>query len=100
MTFGGERRGRFRNRLQYFYSISVFLGVLVSAYLMMEKESGARLPVDSIQATNTLRLDAGVGDEALARLIEVEKELISIRENSDRPREMKRTFGKPFAVRP
>lgn len=84
---GVERRHRIRNKLQYFYSIVVFLGVLSTAYLMMEREGGARRPIGMLQPPNGFRLDAGVGDEALARLIEVEKALLSIRETTTKQME-------------
>ena len=97
VDFGGyvivprvERRTRLRNGLQYFYSISVLIGVLATAFLMMERETRARLPLETLQSPSVYRLDAGVGDEALARLIEVEKALLTIRENSSRAKE-----GKP-----
>lgn len=100
MRLGEDKRGRMRSRLQYIYSISVFLGVLTAAYLLMDRESAQRRPADSLQAGAVLRYDAGVGDEALLRLIEVEKQLTTIRENSDLGRKTKLKFGKPFHARP
>ncbi|MBI1861947.1 MAG: hypothetical protein HYR96_13615 [Deltaproteobacteria bacterium] len=77
-----ERRGSFRNKLQYFYSIGVFVGVLGTAYLLMDRESGMRLPPESVQSASNYRVEAGVGDDALARLIEVENALTAVRESS------------------
>lgn len=89
-----ERRSRFRNKLQYFYSISVFVGVLTTAFLMMERETGARLPIDTLESASSYRLDAGVGDDALARLIEVENALSALKENSTRAKDQTRSIDR------
>ena len=85
-----ERRGRFRNKLQYFYSISVFAGVLATAYLMMERQGNGRFPFDSVQSPNSYRFEASVGDDALARLIEVENELTTLKDGDGKSKDPKR----------
>ena len=85
-----DRRSRFRNKLQYFYSISVFIGVLSTAYLMMERQGSVRFPFDSIQSSGSFRLEAGVGDDALARLIEVENEITTLKDSDNKSRDPKR----------
>ena len=90
MKVGPGRRGRLRNRLQYFYTIGVFFGVLSTAYLLMERESGMRVPPDSVQLGASYRIEAGVGDDALSRLIAVENALTAVKETSSRSRDAKR----------
>ena len=66
--------GKLRNRLQYLYSISVFFGVLVTAYLMMNNEGNAVLPARSVQAP-TYRSEATIVDPAVNQLFEMEDAL-------------------------
>lgn len=63
-----------RNSLQYAYSILVFCGVLVSAYLMMSSETNARIPMRSFQAP-TYRPESASVDPALNQLFEMESAL-------------------------
>lgn len=63
-----------RNSLQYAYSIVIFCGVLVSAYLMMSSETNARIPMRSFQSP-TYRPESASVDPALNQLFEVESAL-------------------------
>ncbi len=66
-------KGTMRNRLQYLYSISVFLGVLVTAYLMMDNSFNARIPYRPINSPQ-LVMEANL-NPGLDSLFEVEKGL-------------------------
>lgn len=68
-----------KNRLQYCYSITVFLGALVTAYLMMNNDLNARSPFRPATQTQLI-MEAGV-DPALNSLFEIEKGLGKIDEN-------------------
>jgi hypothetical protein len=74
-----------RNRLQYIYSITVFLGALITAYLMMDNDLKAQAPYRTVKAPS-LTTEASV-DPALGSLFEVEKGLGNINE---RPFEKRR----------
>lgn len=63
-----------RSKLQYLYSISVFLGVLVTSYLMMSKDESARLPFQALQNQNQ-RVDASAGDPAVQSLMDIQNAL-------------------------
>jgi hypothetical protein len=65
---------RMKNKLQYAYSITVFLGVLVTAYLMMNREGNARIPMRALQGPS-LRTEALVLDPAVNQLFEMEDAL-------------------------
>lgn len=69
-----------KNKLQYAYSISVFVGVLLTAYLMMNQEGNARIPGRSFQST-TFRAEAQVLDPAVSQLLEMEEALSRMRKN-------------------
>lgn len=91
MFTGADRRHRIRNKLQYFYTIVVLAGVLSTAYFMMDTRAGVSRTSENLQLPASFRLDAGVADEALARLLQVEKELSSMRDsNGERPRQHNR----------
>jgi hypothetical protein len=66
-----------RNKLQYVYSITVFLGVLVTAYLMMNREGGARIPLRTLESP-VYRTETMVVDPALNQLFEVEDALSKV----------------------
>lgn len=66
-----------RNTLQYVYSISVFFGVLISAYLMMNKESG-RVPLRAVQSPNPMRMEASALDPNVNQLFQMETELSNL----------------------
>ncbi len=76
-----------RSKLQYIYSISVFMGVLVAFYLMMSKEESARIPFQALQTTPS-RVEASSADPALQSLIDIEYALKSMRK--DKPTAQKR----------
>lgn len=60
-----------RNKLQYSYSIAVFVGVLLTSYAMMSKEERGARP-DAMVGAPILRSDASAVDPALLQLMEVE----------------------------
>ncbi len=64
-----------RNKLQYAYSITVFVGVLLTAYLMMNRDGNAHIPFRSFEAPATLRTEAQVLDPGLNQLFETETAL-------------------------
>jgi hypothetical protein len=64
-----------RNKLQYAYTITVLVGVLMTAYLMMNQDGNARIPVRSFQSPATLRTEAQVMDPGLNQLFEMENAL-------------------------
>lgn len=63
-----------RNLLQYAYSILVFVGVLSTAYLALNKEGNARLPLRALQAP-TYRTEATIVDPAVTQLFQMEDAL-------------------------
>lgn len=69
----------YRNRLQYAYSMAVFLGVLFTAYLMVSQETGSLFNRNVQTQDNSLKSFAG--DPAIEQLILVEKALAKIQKN-------------------
>ena len=67
-----------RNKLQYSYSIAVFVGVLLTSYAMMSKEERSARP-DAIVGAPVLRSDASTLDPAVAQLVEIEKAIARFR---------------------
>lgn len=63
-----------KNKLQYAYSITVFCGVIVTAYLMMNKEGNARIPLRALQEPPTYRSEAML-DPAVNQLFQMEDQL-------------------------
>lgn len=47
-----------RSRLQYFYSIAVFIGVLGTAYLMIHRDTNSRVPLRALQDGYNFRSEA------------------------------------------
>lgn len=68
-----------RNRLQYAYSISVFMGVLVTAYLMLDRDLNANIQARPMEV-GSFRATEGAVDPALGRLFEMEAELSKVRQ--------------------
>ena len=66
-----------KNTLQYIYSISVFTGVLITAYFMMNNESDSRHPVRLVQ-TPGYQMEATF-DPAVSRLFQIEGALAEIK---------------------
>jgi hypothetical protein len=64
-----------KNKLQYAYSITVFIGVLLTAYLMMNRDGNARIPFRSFESPSSLRTEAQVLDPSLNQLFEMENAL-------------------------
>jgi len=64
-----------KNRLQYAYSITVFCGVLVTAYLMMNKEGNARIPLPALQGPSAYRTEASALDPGVNQLFQMEDQL-------------------------
>ncbi len=69
-----------RNKLQYAYSIVVFAGVLVTAYMMMNREGSIRTPFASMSPT-TLRSEATMVDPAVSSLFEMEDALSKLKKD-------------------
>jgi hypothetical protein len=67
-----------RNKLQYSYSIAVFVGVLLTSYAMMSKEERAARP-DAMVGSPVLRSDASTVDPAVAQLMEIESAIARYR---------------------
>lgn len=59
-----------KNTLQYAYTITVFIGVLFTAYLMMNREGNARIPLRAFENSG-LRSEAAV-DPGVNQLFEME----------------------------
>ena len=70
-----------RNRLQYLYSISIFLGAFVTAYLMMDRDLKSRVPYRVVQAPAMVS-EANI-DPALGSLFEVEKGLDKLNQSEN-----------------
>lgn len=73
-----------KNKLQYAYSISVFVGVLLTAYMMMNQGSGPLGPNRNFQ-NGSYRSEAQAGDPAVSKLLEMENALAKV--PSSKPRE-------------
>jgi hypothetical protein len=73
-----------RNKLQYAYTISVFVGVLVTSYLMMNREGNAKIPLRSVSAP-TLRTEALALDPAVNQLFEMEDAITKLRKEKPEP---------------
>ena len=67
-----------KNKLQYVYSISVFIGVLFTSYLMMNQDGNARTPLRSVQGPG-LRTEALALDPAVNQLFEMENAISKLR---------------------
>lgn len=67
-----------RNKLQYSYSIAVFVGVLLTSYAMMSKEERAARP-DAMVGAPVLRSDASTVDPAVAQLMEIQSAIARYR---------------------
>ncbi len=86
-----------RNKLQYAYSIFVFAGVLVTAYMMMNREGSIRTPFASMQPTSTLRSEATLVDPAVTSLFEMEDALSRLKKDKkDDTKRVPTTQGKPI----
>jgi len=65
-----------KNKLQYAYSITVFIGVLITTYLMMNKEGNTREPLRAVQApASMLRSEAGLVNSGVSQLFEMGDQL-------------------------
>jgi hypothetical protein len=71
---GQQRNSRMRTKLQYAYTIAVFFGVLVTAYLMMNREGNPRGPLNAF-SNPAVRSEATLVDPAVTQLFEMEKAL-------------------------
>ena len=67
-----------RGTLQYVYSISVFLGVLVTSYLMMNRDNTADVAGRAIAAP-ALRSEASTLAPGLSQLMEMEDAITKFR---------------------
>lgn len=75
-----------KNRLQYVYTILVFLGVLTTSYLMMNKEGNARIPLRIYQGPY-FRTEAAMMDPAVNQLFEMESALTKARQEKTKVKE-------------
>ena len=76
-----------RNKLQYVYSITVFVGVLLSSYMMMERDQNNRSPLQIMQS-NPQNVRATVVDPVVNQLFEFEESLSNqFSDDSDSTRE-------------
>ena len=73
-----------RNKLQYIYTISVFAGVLLTSYLMMNREGNTKAPLRTVQ-TPALRTDAMPLDPAVSQLFEMEDAIYKLRKEKTEP---------------
>jgi len=67
-----------KNKLQYAYSISVFVGVLLTAYMMMNQGAGPLAPNRNFQQNGAFRSEAQAVDPAVSRLLEMENALAKV----------------------
>lgn len=66
-----------KSTLQYVYSISVFLGVLATSYLLMSREGNVRNNLAGASSTQ-YRVEANFLDPALTSLFEMENALANL----------------------
>ncbi len=66
-----------KNKLQYAYTISVFMGVLLTAYMMMNQGTTLRVPNRNFQSGG-FRAEAQVVDPAVSQLLEMENALAKV----------------------
>jgi len=71
-----------KNKLQYAYSITVFAGVLVTAYLMMNTDNASRHQLGGV-SSQSLRSEATMVDPAVRSLFEMEDELSKLPRNRE-----------------
>ena len=85
-----------RSKLQYIYSMTVFSGVIATAYFMMNNESDARVPFRAIQTPN-YRAEASLIDPSVNQLLQMEDVLSQVPQPGIVKREKRRT---PSRLRP
>ena len=73
-----------KNKLQYAYTISVFMGVLLTAYMMMNHGFNLHVPNRNFQGGG-FRAEAQVVDPAVSQLLEMESALVKVPAKLDRP---------------
>ncbi|MCB0405217.1 MAG: hypothetical protein KDD51_10565 [Bdellovibrionales bacterium] len=89
-----------RGKLQYLYSISVFVGVLLSSYMMMNHDGNSRLPLLIFQGTEDGQAaQASVVDPSVDQLFEFE-EALSNQVLEDKPQREPTTKQPSNAVLP
>ena len=72
-----------KSKLQYLYSITVFFGVLVTAYMMMSGQEDQLLLIRNQTRAPSLRsTEAQILDPALSQLLEVESALNQLQESN------------------
>jgi len=74
-----------KNKLQYAYSITVFMGVLVTAYLMMNREGNAHIPMRALPGPSNLRTEALVLDPGVNQLFEMSDALSKLPRENEPP---------------
>lgn len=73
-----------KNKLQYAYSITVFIGVLFTAYLMMNKD-GTVAPLRAVSGP-MYRTEAGSLDPAVNELFQMEDQLAKMPKDKEKLR--------------
>lgn len=66
-----------KNKLQYAYTISVFMGVLLTAYMMMNQGATLSVPNRNFQ-NGGFRAEAQAVDPAIRQLLEMENALAKV----------------------
>lgn len=74
-----------KNKLQYAYTISVFMGVLLTAYMMMNQGTSLRVPNRNFQSGG-FRAEAQVVDPAVSQLLEMENALAKVPSENRTPK--------------
>jgi hypothetical protein len=72
-----------KNTLQYAYTISVFMGVLLTAYLMMNQGTSLNVPNRNFQ-NGGFRSEAQVVDPAVRELLDMENALAKVPKEKSR----------------
>ena len=73
-----RRNNRRTNRFQYLYTISVFMGVLLGSWMMMEKQDISRVPL-RVQVPQ-LTTGASYGNPGINSLFEMERAITDLRQ--------------------
>lgn len=83
-----------KNRLQYIYSISVFIGVFISAYLMIDGANMRQYSPRDVQGP-VFRQEAAASDPALNQLFQMEEALAQLKKERDKAKERVPTAKNP-----
>ncbi len=86
-----------KNKLQYAYTISVFMGVLLTAYMMMNQGATLTSPNRNFQ-NSSFRAEAQAVDPAINQLLEMENALAKV--PKEKAKEDRLPTGQPKSGRP